>query len=84
MTEKKPALKDIDDLNSQLKVIFLDLEMQLSKIETRFNSVETEFMYGNITEAFYLEKMRRLGEEIAQVRNKLLKIQDVETSSLRM
>ena len=81
MHEKKPALKEIDDLNSQLKAIFLVFETQIAKIENRFNSVELDFMYGNITESFYLEKMQQLGEDIAKVRGKLEKIQDVETNS---
>ena len=80
MHEKKSALKEIDDLNSQLKAIFLVFETQIAKIENRFNSVELDFMYGNITESFYLEKMRQLGEDIAKVRNKLEKIQDMEAS----
>ena len=81
MHEKKPDLKEIDDLNSQLKAIFLVFETQIAKIENRFNSVELDFMYGNITESFYFEKMQQLGEDIAKVRNKLEKIQDMETSS---
>ena len=81
MHEKKPALKEIDDLNSQLKAIFLVFETQIAKIENRFNSVELDFMYGNITESFYFEKMQQLGEDIAKVRNKLEKIKDTETRS---
>ena len=81
MREKKPTLEEIDDLDSKLKAIFLVLETQIAKIEKRFNSVELDFMYGNITENFYFEKMRQLGEDIAKVKNKLEKIQDVETRS---
>ena len=77
MSEKKPSVEEIDDLNSKLKAIFLVLETEIAEIEKRFRSVELEFMYGNITEDFYSKKMRQLGEEMAKVKSKLDKIQDI-------
>ena len=78
MSEKKPALEEIDDLNSKLKAISLVLETEIAEIEKRFHSVELDFMYGNISDSFYSEKMQQLSEDIARVKNKLEKIQDTK------
>jgi hypothetical protein len=77
MSKKKPSLEDIDDLNSKLKATFLALENEIAEIEKRSRFVELEFMYGNITEDFYSEKMARLDEDMTKVRSKLEKIHDI-------
>jgi hypothetical protein len=77
MIKKKPSLEDIDYLNSKLKATFLILETEIAEIEKRFRSAELEFMYGNITEDFYSKKMEQLSEDMAKVRSKLEKIQEI-------
>jgi hypothetical protein len=57
-------------------------ENTFTKIDEQLNSIELEFMYGNIIENFYNERIRLLGEDIAKVRNRLKKIQDLEDDVL--
>ena len=76
---KKQTLKEIDDLKSLLKSLFSHLEMEIARIDDRFNSIELDFMYGNISENFYDEKMGQLSAEILKVKQKLTIIQDLET-----
>ena len=82
MPENKSTIQEIEDLKEQLKAINLNLETQIAKIDEQLNSIELEFMYGNITENFYNERMQLLGEDIAKVRNRLKKIQDLENNVL--
>jgi hypothetical protein len=76
VSEKKPALEEIDGLSSKLRAIFLVLETEIADIEKKFRSAELDFMYGNISENFYSEKMQQLSEDIARLKDKLEKIQD--------
>ncbi len=78
MQGKKQTIKEIDDLKSLLKSLFSSLEMEIARIDDRFNSIELDFMYGNINENFYNEKMGQLGAEILKVKQKLAIIQDLE------
>jgi hypothetical protein len=78
MQEKRPTLKEIDDLKDKLKVLFSCFENEIAKIDERFNSVELDFMYGNINENFYEEKMGQLSADIRRVKQKLFQIQDLE------
>jgi hypothetical protein len=82
MPENKSTIQEIEDLKEQLKAINLNLDTQIAKIDEQLNSIELEFMYGNITENFYNERMQLLGEDIAKVRNRLKKIQDLENNVL--
>ena len=59
-------------------------ENTFTKIDEQLNSIELEFMYGNIIENFYNERIRLLGEDIAKVRNRLKKIQDLRRCSLKL
>jgi hypothetical protein len=77
VSKKKLSLEDIDDLKSKLKATFLVLETEITEIEERFRSIELEFMYGNITEDFYSEKMQQLSEDMVKVRSKIEKIQEI-------
>jgi hypothetical protein len=76
--KKKPALKEIDDLKDLLKSLFSSLEKEITKIDDQFNLVELDFMYGNIDENFYNEKMWQLSTEIYKVKQKLTNIQNLE------
>ena len=82
MLKNKSIIQEIEDLKEQLKAINLNLGTQIAKIDEQLNSIELEFMYGNIIEDFYNEKIRLLGEDIAKVRNRLKKIQDLEDKVL--
>ena len=82
MAKNKSIIQEIEDLKEQLKAINLNLDNQIAKIDEQLNSIELEFMYGNITENFYNERIRLLGEDIAKVRNRLKKIQDLEDDVL--
>jgi DNA repair exonuclease SbcCD ATPase subunit len=82
MPKNKSIIQEIEDLKEQLKAINLNLETQIAKIDEQLNSIELEFMYGNITENLYDERIRLLGEDIAKVRNRLKKIQDLEDDVL--
>jgi DNA repair exonuclease SbcCD ATPase subunit len=82
MPKNKSIIQEIEDLKEQLKAINLNLETQIAKIDEQLNSIELEFMYGNIIEDFYNERMQLLGEDIAKVRNRLKKIQDLEDDVL--
>ena len=72
--------QEINRLNQQLEEVFLNLKTQISKIDERLSSVELDYMYGNITEPFYLEKMKQLEEDIEKIKNKILKIKEVSNS----
>jgi hypothetical protein len=76
--ENKPALKEIEELKDLLRSLFLSLEKDIAKIDERFNSVELDFMYGNINENFYDEKMGQLSTDIYKIKQKLVQIQDLE------
>ncbi len=78
---KLPTLKDIDDLSKQLKQVLFNIEVQIVEIDNKFNSIEQEFMYGNITESFYYEKMNTLAKDIEMVRIRLAKIENLENNS---
>jgi DNA repair exonuclease SbcCD ATPase subunit len=82
MPKNKSIIQEIEDLKEQLKAINLNLDTQIAKIDEQLNSIELEFMYGNITENLYDERMQLLGEDIAKVRNRLKKIQDLEDDVL--
>ena len=82
MLKNKSIIQEIEDLKEQLKAINLNLGTQIAEIDEQLNSIELEFMYGNIIEDFYNEKIRLLGEDIAKVRNRLKKIQDLEDKVL--
>jgi hypothetical protein len=82
MPKNKSIIQEIEDLKEQLKAINLNLDDQIAKIDEQLNSIELEFMYGNIIESFYNERMELLGEDIAKVRNRLKKIQDLEADVL--
>ena len=82
MPKNKSIIQEIEDLKEQLKAINLNLETQIAKIDEQLNSIELEFMYGNIIEDFYNERIRLLGEDIAKVRNRLKNIQDLEDNVL--
>ena len=82
MAKNKSIIQEIEDLKEQLKAINLNLDNQIAKIDEQLNSIELEFMYGNIIESFYNERMQLLGEDIAKVRNRLKKIQDLEDNVL--
>jgi hypothetical protein len=79
MIEKKPTLKGIDDLKDQVIDLFSSLEKEIAKIDDRFNSIELDFMYGNINQNFYDEKMDQLNVEIFRVKQRLLQIKDLES-----
>jgi hypothetical protein len=82
MPKNKSIIQEIEDLKEQLKAINLNLDTQIAEIDEQLNSIELEFMYGNIIEDFYNERIRLLGEDIAKVRNRLKKIQDLEDNVL--
>ena len=82
MPKNKSIIQEIEDLKEQVKAINLNLDTQIAKIDEQLNSIELEFMYGNITENLYDERMQLLGEDIAQVRNRLKKIQALEDDVL--
>ena len=82
MLKNKSIIQEIEDLKEQLKAINLNLGTQIAEIDEQLNSIELEFMYGNIIEDFYNERIRLLGEDIAKVRNRLKKIQDLEDNVL--
>ena len=82
MPKNKSIIQEIEDLKEQLKAINLNLDTQIAKIDEQLNSIELEFMYGNIIEDFYNERIRLLGEDIAKVKNRLKKIQDLEDNVL--
>ena len=82
MLKNKSIIQEIEDLKEQLKAINLNLGTQIAEIDEQLNSIELEFMYGNIIEDFYNERIRLLGEDIAKVRNRLKKIQDLEDKVL--
>ena len=84
MPKNKSIIQEIEDLKEQLKAINLNLDTQIAKIDEQLNSIELEFMYGNIIENFYNERIRLLGEDIAKVRNRLKKIQDLRRCSLKL
>jgi hypothetical protein len=81
MKEKKLTLKEIDDLKDLVRDLFSNFEKEIAKIDERFNSVELDFMYGNINENFYDEKMGQLSADIFKVKQKLFQIQDLENRS---
>lgn len=70
MVKYNAVFKDIEDLIEQLKTIFSDLENQISKIDDRFHAVELEFMYGNITENVYFEKMKQVSQDITKFKHR--------------
>ena len=82
MLKNKSIIQEIEDLKEQLKAINPNLDTQIAEIDEQLNSIELEFMYGNIIEDFYNERIRLLGEDIAKVRNRLKKIQDLEDNVL--
>ncbi len=71
-------MKEIDELKDLAKHLFTKLETEIAKIDDNFNSVELDFMYGNINENFYEEKMNKLNTDIHKVKQKLFQIQDLE------
>jgi uncharacterized protein (UPF0335 family) len=77
MFRSRITTQEINRLSQQLKEVFHDLDTQIVKIDERLSSAELDFMYGNITEQFYLERMKRLEEDIDKIKNKLIKIQQV-------
>ena len=79
MFRSRLTTREINSLNQQLEEVFLNLKTQISKIDERLSSVELDYMYGNITEQFYLEKMKQLEEDIEKIKNKILKIREVSS-----
>ncbi len=78
MVEYDALFKEIEGLIEQLKNMFSDLETQISKIDDRFHAVELEFMYGNITENVYVERMKQVGQDITRFKSKLLRLQELK------
>lgn len=75
MDKRTFIFKELEELLGQLRSVFSDLEAQLSKIDDRFHSAELEFMYGNISEDVYFEKLKRVRQDIARFERKLLRFQ---------
>jgi len=62
MLKNKSIIQEIEDLKEQLKAINLNLGTQIAEIDEQLNSIELEFMYGNIIEDFYNERIRLLAK----------------------
>lgn len=78
MDECNVRFKEIEGLIEQLKNLFSDLESQIAKIDDRFHAVEMDFMYGNITEKSYANKMKQVGQEITRFKSKLLQLEELK------
>jgi hypothetical protein len=81
VNQKKPTLSEIDDLRKQLGEVFVTIEAQIDTIEKTFNTIEQDFMYSNIYESVYYEKMAAVCREIDLVRDRLAKIGSLKNSS---
>jgi len=80
MQEKKLTFEEIDALGKRLKTIFYSLETEIAIIDDRFKSTALDFMYGNISENYYNERMEQLRMEMIKVKQKLNRIQEFEDS----
>ena len=52
--------------------------MQVARIDDHFRSAELDFMYGNITEKRYLERLNQIGDEIEKFKIKMSKLQELD------
>lgn len=80
MDDNKLTFKQVDDLSNQLKVLLLSLETQIDKIYSYFSTCELDFMYGNITEDIYLDRMLQVSNDIAKFKDKLKKLQELDNN----
>lgn len=77
MDERTSLFKELQGLLTELRHVFSDLEGQLSSIEERFHGAELEFMYGNIGEGVYQEKLKQVHRDIASFKQKLSLLQNI-------
>ncbi len=77
MDERTLLFEELEGLLKELRYVFSSLESQLSSIEERFHGAELEFMYGNIGENSYKEKLKQVCQDIASFKQKLLLLQDI-------
>ena len=80
MEENKPTFEKIDDLTKDLNSLFDSLEARIAKVESHLRSVELDYMYGNVTEAAYLEMKRVINQKILDLTNLLLDLRNAENS----
>ena len=78
MNGHRPTFEEIDGLTKLIKAIFAGLEMQVARIDDHFRSAELDFMYGNITEKRYLERLNQIGDEIEKFKIKMSKLQELD------
>ena len=78
MSGHRPTFEEIDNLSKLIKAIFSGLEIQVSRIDDHFRSAELDFMYGNITEKRYMERLNEIGDEIDKFRIKMNKLQELD------
>ncbi len=62
---------EIDELNKELDLIFLDLKDQIAKVENRIRSLELDLMYNNVEKDVYLEKIEKIGKKVSDLRGVL-------------
>lgn len=77
MDERTSLFKELEGLLRELRHVFSNLEAQLCSIEERFHGAELEFMYGNIGEGVYQEKLNQVHRDIDLFKQKLLLLKDI-------
>ena len=80
MVEDDSTFRKIDDLYKELELIFLGLKGHLAKIEMHFRSVELDYMYKNVEENVYLEKMQKINKKIFYLNDVLEGLKKMEKS----
>lgn len=63
-----------------LNGIFASLAARIANVEANLRAVELDYMYGNMTDAAYVEVKKQINQKISSLNDVLLELQKAESS----
>jgi hypothetical protein len=80
LEDNKLPFEKIDVLTRMLNGIFASLAARIANVEANLRAVELDYMYGNMTDAAYVEVKKQINQKISSLNDVLLELQKAESS----
>jgi hypothetical protein len=80
LENNKLPFEKIDVLNRLLNALFANLTARIANVEEHLRAVELDYMYGNMTDAAYLEVKKQIDQQIRDLNSVLLELQKAESN----